>query len=48
MDIAVATRDYERWLTGHSRLIPADLKRKHSRMNVARQLIQHDPATYPR
>jgi len=31
-DIRQATRSYEQWLSGHIRLIPADLKRKHEAM----------------
>jgi len=32
MNIANATRAYERWLAGHIRLLPADLRRKHQAM----------------
>ena len=32
MNIIEATTGYEHWLAGHTRLIPADLKRKHARM----------------
>lgn len=32
MDIVKATREYERWLSGHIRLLPADLSRKHEAM----------------
>jgi hypothetical protein len=32
MDIRESTRSYERWLGRHVRLVPADLRRKHTRM----------------
>jgi hypothetical protein len=32
MDIRESTRSYERWLGRHVRLLPADLRRKHTRM----------------
>jgi uncharacterized protein (DUF2252 family) len=32
MSIVKATRDYEKWLSGHIRLLPADLRRKHQAM----------------
>jgi hypothetical protein len=32
MDIVKATASYEKWLGGHTKLVPADLKRKHRLM----------------